>query len=470
MSFLILTTISLIILHFSGIIKFETAANYPAIIIIASVLLIYAVISGLLIAQNISSGLNKLKFSLKNFFAEKNITDNLRENIKREDDFKEIFKEIADLRNTYKLYTDFARNLLAGNYKTEIKINSEKPLGSALEGIKENLLTAEKKETYNIRELKRNNWYQNGVTDFTLLLQQDYKNTQEMSYPVIKKLAEHIGVEQAGIFILKKKKDKEILHLEAAYAYDKKKLLDTETEIGESLVGKCAKQKKMIRIDDLPEGYTYIGSGLGEDTPKSLLLMPLIYEKKLLGVLEIASLKKIPDYKINFLNVIAERIAAEIYNINTKKLTEKLAEDYKKQSEELAEKEKQSEEKISQLIKEKKEILKEKQNLKNQIAEIDDNIARILITPNGKIININKAAEKIYKIKQTDIIGKPLDIITKNQTNFSEILQKILKNQTISLKYSRNNKEEITEKYIPVKSENEKIEKILLISILTEIK
>lgn len=464
MSFLILTTISLIILHFSGIIKFETAANYPAIIIIASVLLIYAVISGLLIAKNISSGLKKLKFSLKNFFAEKNITDNLRENIKREDDFKEIFKEIADLRNTYKLYTDFAQDLLAGNYKTEIKISSEKPLGSALEGIKESLLTAEKKEAYNVRELKRNNWYQNGVTDFTLLLQQDYKDTEEMSYPVIKKLAEHTEVEQAGIFILKKKKDKEILHLEAAYAYDKKKLLDTETEIGEGLVGKCAKQQKMMRIDDLPEGYTYIGSGLGEDTPKSLLLMPLIYEKKLLGVLEIASLKKIPDYKINFLNVIAERIAAEIHNINTKKLTEKLAEDYKKQSEELAEKEKQSEEKISQLT-------KEKQNLKNKIAEIDENIARIFITSDGKIINVNKAAEEIYKIKQADIIGKPLNTFTKNQTDFSEILQKILKNQTISLKYTRNNnKEEITEKYIPVKSENEKIEKILLISILTEIK
>ncbi|MCF6185283.1 MAG: GAF domain-containing protein [Bacteroidales bacterium] len=260
-----------------------------------------------------------------------------------------------------------------------------------------------------------------------------------------------------------KKEEKELLILEAAYAYDKKKLLDTEIEIGESLVGKCAKEQKLIRIDDLPEGYTYISSGLGEDTPKSLILSPLMYEKKLFGVLEIASLKKLPDYKINFLNIIAERIAAEISNINSKKLRAKLAEDYKKQSEELSLEEKKAEDKITELIKEKELITNKYKIISEDIELINMTVPSIIFDSKGIIKKINKAAEKLYNIKKEDILNKNgKDIFTENH-KFSDLFNKVLKGE---IQYNRffNEKrtEETAEQYIPVKEKNAEIQKVIL--------
>ena len=316
-------------------------------------------------------------------------------------------------------------------------------------------------------ELERNNWYQSGVTDFTLLLQQDYKSTEEMAYPVIKKLAEHLRAEQAGIFVLKEKGDKELLILEAAYAYDKKKQLDTEVEIGESLVGKCAKEQKLIRIDDLPEGYTYISSGLGEDTPSSLILMPLIYEKRLFGVVEIASLKRITDYRVNFLNVIAERIAAEISNINTKILTTKLAEDSQKQTEELAIKEKQSEKTISALSKEKEQLNFKLNKLSENLDLINTIIPKVIFNPDGKISEINKAAKTLYGFKEElNSDKKTANIFEKNE-KFQEIFKKVLSGETMINRYFRNNNtEELFEKFIPVKNSQNKVETIILIAEL----
>ncbi|MCD6557010.1 MAG: GAF domain-containing protein, partial [Bacteroidales bacterium] len=319
----------------------------------------------------------------------------------------------------------------------------------------------------NMLELERNNWYQSGVTDFTLLLQQDFKSTEEMAYPVIKKLAEHLRAEQAGIFVLKEKGDKELLILEAAYAYDKKKQLDTEIEIGESLVGKCAKEQKLIRIDDLPEGYTYISSGLGEDTPSSLILMPLIYEKKIFGVIEMASLKRITDYRVNFLNVIAERIAAEISNINTKILTTKLAEDSQKQTEELAIKEKQSEKIISALSKEKEQLNFKLNKLSENFELINTIIPKIIFNTEGTISEINKAAKTLYGFKvELNSDKKTANIFEKNE-KFQEIFKKVLSGETMINRYFRNNNtEELFEKFIPVKNSENKVETIILIAVL----
>ncbi len=356
----------LFLLYLLNVLTVDTKQNTDIVIVSGLTLFLITLIFGFFISFHISKSLQRLLSFLHNFFTDKNLKKNFTKELKRKDEFGAIFKKLYEIYSDYLSYLDFAENLKAGNYKAVLNLDEKQKLAGVMNDIKENLITAKKEQKYNSEESEKYKWYQSGITDFTLLLQQDFQSTKDMAYPVVKKTAEHLGVEQVGIFVLKKDGDKELLVLEAAFAYDKKKQLDTEIEIGESLVGKCAKEQKLIRINDLPEGYTYISSGLGEDTPKSLILMPLMYEKRLFGVLEIASLKNIPDYKINFLHVIGERIASEISTIHSKIITAKLAEDYKKQSKELALKEKKSEQQIAELTQEKNHLLKEIELLKNK--------------------------------------------------------------------------------------------------------
>ncbi len=457
------------LLYAFDILSINFEKNISLLITSLSLIFILPLIFVIYISSDISNSSKQVKSLLSHFFSDKKTGEKLRKKSERKDEFGNIFKELSELYSSYESYRHFAENLKKGNLKIESNFIKNEPLAVAMIDIKENLITAEKERKYNLKESEQNKWYQTGVTDFTLLLQQDFRSTEEMAYPVIKKLAEHLKVEQAGIFILKKKEEKDILILEAAYAYDKKKQLDTEVEIGESLVGKCAKEQKLIRIDDLPEGYTYISSGLGEDTPKSLILMPLLYEKKLFGVLEIASLKRISDYRINFLNVIAERIAAEISNINSKILTAKLAEDYKKQSEELEIKEQKSAEKIAELAQEKEALINEQKNLSAKTNLIDKAIPLVILNSEGIISDINEAAEELYNVKKDAVLKKDIKTVFSKDDKFSEILKKVSEGETMISRISRNNKtEELIEKYVPVKNNDNKITSIILTTVLTK--
>jgi len=465
--FLILITGVVTLFYYWGILNINIEENKILILILISAAVLIPLIYTIFISVTISENIKQIAVNLKNFFSYTVFPDKLKLKINKKDEFGSVYKALSVLLETYFKNTEFAENLKLGNLKAKSEVQQNEQLGVLLVDIKENLLTYEKERRLNMLELERNNWYQSGVTDFTLLLQQDYKSTEEMAYPVIKKLAEHLRAEQAGIFVLKEKGDKELLILEAAYAYDKKKQLDTEVEIGESLVGKCAKEQKLIRIDDLPEGYTYISSGLGEDTPSSLILMPLIYEKRLFGVVEIASLKRITDYRVNFLNVIAERIAAEISNINTKILTTKLAEDSQKQTEELAIKEKQSEKTISALSKEKEQLNFKLNKLSENLDLINTIIPKVIFNPDGKISEINKAAKTLYGFKEElNSDKKTANIFEKNE-KFQEIFKKVLSGETMINRYFRNNNtEELFEKFIPVKNSENKVETIILIAEL----
>lgn len=323
----------------------------------------------------------------------------------RKDEIGEVADSADKLNTTFRVTSNFAYLLVRGKYDVDQQIDDNNYLGNVLYELKEKLQLSEKEKKYVQEENRKTEWYQQGISNFTKLLQQNFKDTVEMANSAVRELIKHTEVEQGGIFILEKRDDTEVLVLDSAYAYDKKKLLNSEIEIGESLVGKCAKERKIIQIDDLPEGYTFIGSGLGEDTPRSLLLLPMIYENNLFGVIEIASLKKVPEYKLNFLKTISERIASEISNIQSKLLTEKLAEDFKKQAEEISEKEKASEKRINELN-EKIEFLKNKNLEKESLATGNDAYMSIVeIDKNANIIQYNDAALYQYTNEYKDEIS-----------------------------------------------------------------
>lgn len=60
--------------------------------------------------------------------------------------------------------------------------------------------------------------------------------------------------------------------------------------IGEGVVGQCAGDQHIQVLTDVPEGFWRIASGLGQARPGTLIVLPLVSNKVLFGVLEVASL------------------------------------------------------------------------------------------------------------------------------------------------------------------------------------
>ena len=79
------------------------------------------------------------------------------------------------------------------------------------------------------------------------------------------------------------------LTLLASYASEGSDAIGKRIGLGQGLVGQCALEKQKILLDNLPPDYIRISSGLGAAPPRSVLVLPLIFEGQVRGVLELAS-------------------------------------------------------------------------------------------------------------------------------------------------------------------------------------
>jgi signal transduction histidine kinase/DNA-binding response OmpR family regulator len=64
-------------------------------------------------------------------------------------------------------------------------------------------------------------------------------------------------------------------------------------EAGQGLVGQCARDRQVTRLDRLPPDYLRITSGLGGAAPALAVAMPLLSHDALLGVIEVATFRSI---------------------------------------------------------------------------------------------------------------------------------------------------------------------------------
>jgi hypothetical protein len=83
-------------------------------------------------------------------------------------------------------------------------------------------------------------------------------------------------------------------------------------EIGDGMVGLAVKEDRKIDVDNVPDGYINILSGLGKTNPKRLMILPVKKYEEIVGVLELAFFKPLNNQADKFLQEIALKIGTLI--------------------------------------------------------------------------------------------------------------------------------------------------------------
>ncbi|MBT2407452.1 MULTISPECIES: HAMP domain-containing protein [unclassified Streptomyces] len=122
------------------------------------------------------------------------------------------------------------------------------------------------------------------------------------------------------------------LRMRGSYAYAGGQM-PTSFRPGEGLIGTVAEEKRTILVENTPPGYLKISSGLGEAPPAHVIVLPVLFEGKLLGVIELASFTPFTQIQKDFLSQIAEMIGTSVNTISVNSKTEMLL----KQSQEMTE-------------------------------------------------------------------------------------------------------------------------------------
>ncbi|MBY8887217.1 HAMP domain-containing protein [Streptomyces sp. PTM05] len=172
------------------------------------------------------------------------------------------------------------------------------------------------------------------------------------------------------------------LRLIGSYGYSRR-TMPTSFLPGESLIGQAAVEKRTILVENVPPGYLKIASGLGEAPPAHVIVLPVLFEDRILGVIELASFQPLTQIQKDFLSQIAEMIATSVNTISVNTKTEGLL--------------KQSQELTAQLRERSAELENRQKALQASNAELEDK-AELLARQNRDIEVKNTEIEEARQV------------------------------------------------------------------------
>lgn len=157
----------------------------------------------------------------------------------------------------------------------------------------------------NISESKKNN----------AVLPGNMTSRKEIARAMLWRLAKETDACQGAFYIaVKGEKSKIVLRFTEGYAHTIANNENIEFEIGDGLVGQVAADGKFIQIENIPEGYLTVVSGLGKSSPTHLIIYPFVNEnKEVVAVIELAAFKPFTDEMITTISN-AEKIVTEALN------------------------------------------------------------------------------------------------------------------------------------------------------------
>ncbi|MGF1431867.1 HAMP domain-containing protein [Kitasatospora sp. LaBMicrA B282] len=190
----------------------------------------------------------------------------------------------------------------------------------------------------NLRETTRTNqeqdWLKTNMARFSGLLQ-GRRDLEAVASLIMSELTPVVSAQHGAFFLaqpagrtaemLTEDDDESdtVLRLIGSYGYQRRSM-PTTFRHGESLVGQAAVEKRPISLTEAPPGYLKISSGLGEASPAHVVVLPVLFEGRLLGVIELATFSSFTSVVMDFLTQIADLIGVTVNTISVNTKTEGL--------------------------------------------------------------------------------------------------------------------------------------------------
>lgn len=305
------------------------------------------------------------------------------------------------------------------------------------------------------------------------ILQHD-DDFESLSLSLIRKILRFLELEMGGIFVVNRVDPGNVfLKMTANFAFGKERLKNKIIKPNSGLIGRCYLEKQSIYITEIPKDYAKVESGFGETEPKSLVIVPLIFNNIVQGVIELASISEIEPYKIEFVENIGENIASTFASIDSRLHAERLLEQTQKQAKQINTQRTELQEKIDTHRRQNRKLDKKLIEVTEIIKSIRLSAYVIEFDLTGKVLDVNEKFLNLLGVDEKEIIGKNHSELVKDD-NYE------LTYKTIWKDLKNGDSEERTEKifvkdkgqftflniYAPIRSSLGRIYRVLAIGSL----
>ncbi|MEU5852597.1 HAMP domain-containing protein [Saccharopolyspora shandongensis] len=248
--------------------------------------------------------------------------------------------EVADVSGTWRRLTESV-NRLALNLTTQVRAIAQVAT-AVTEGDLTRQITvdasgevAELKDNINamisnLKETTKDNqeqdWLKTNLARISALMQGQH-DLDALAKLIMTELAPLVSAQYGAFFLRRAGEDgRSILERTAAYGRpsDRNGRPPLRFELGESLVGQVAADRKSILVSDAPPGYIRISSGLGGAAPTNVAIVPVLFEGEVLAVIELGSVNVFTPVHLDLLERLKETIGVDVNTIVVNSRTEAL--------------------------------------------------------------------------------------------------------------------------------------------------
>lgn len=292
-----------------------------------------------------------------------------------------IYLALKKMVSTLNMRVKLAQEIAKGNWDVEVNLlSSEDTFGLALQDMlnqlreRDEILLKESQEKSKVMEdIEQQNWLKTQVAKISSLVQ-GADDLQHLTEGVIQQLAKIISAGHGVFYVVQTEIDdhhkEATLKLLGSYAYSQRKNVNNTIEMGEGLVGQCALEKQAIILTQVPNDYVQISSGLGEHAPLTVIAIPVIFEHRCLGVIELASFHSFTDVQQDLLNQVGINLGVVINNVLARQRIEVLLNESNKQGSLLQEQQEELKSSNENLMEQTQQLKASEEELMQQSEEL----------------------------------------------------------------------------------------------------
>ena len=296
---------------------------------------------------------------------------------------------------------DVATSVTKGDLTRQITVEAQGELDELKANI--NQMIANLRET--TERNREQDWLKTNLAKFSRMMQ-GQKDLESVSRLIMSELTPLVSAHHGAFFMMDSDASASLLQLIASYAYRARKHVANRFAPGEGLVGQAALEKQPILLQNVPDDYIQITSGLGEAPPRNIIVLPILFEGEVKAVIELASFLPFSQIHQTFLDQLAESIGVVLNMIQANMRTEELLEQSQNLTQELQSQSRELQQQQAELkrsnaeleaqartLRQSEELLKEQQEELQQVNEELEEKASLLAEQNSKVEQKNREVE-----------------------------------------------------------------------------
>lgn len=261
--------------------------------------------------------------------------------------------------------------------------------------------------------LLQDDWIKAGLNELNIRMRGE-QSVEALGRSILTILANYLGAQVGAVW---SSDESGALVQGASYAGAAKRPAQPQIiEPGQTLVGEVAASASILVVEDVPDGYLEIRSGVGAAQPRALVIVPAMADERVAGVVELGFFRPPSPAAIGLLQEAMEPMGSAFRSAKFRRRQAILLEETRRQAEELSFQQQELQTTNEELEQQSEALRKSQEFLKEQQAELEESNASLEEQTHA----LEHQREQLLETQQ--ILRKNAEELTKTSQYKSEFL------------------------------------------------